>query len=151
MRLGGPRLRQRTIGEGPRCRGISCIEAAGVERVYSWQRLSVWTAPGEEPSSDSSTHNLAPGDPMPSSGLTSSYKHVCACPHTETRLHTSLKIQNNLKTFSRGGRGGCRVQWFTPTDQQWGGHKGVTTLSRPDKWSSQRVLGQPELHGESVS
>lgn len=88
---------------------------------------------------------------MPSSGLTSSYTHMCACPHTETRLHTSLKIQNNLKTFSRGGRGGCRVQWFTPTDQQWGGHKGVTTLSRPDEWASQRVLGQPELLGESIS
>lgn len=80
--------------------GFSCVEAAGVERVYSWQRLSVWTAPGEEPSSDSSTHlwrftrthNLALGDPMPSSGLTSSYTHGCACPHTETRLHTSLKI-----------------------------------------------------------
>lgn len=26
-----------------------------------------------------------------------------------------------------------------------------TTLSRPDEWSSQKVLGQPELHGESVS
>lgn len=44
--------------------------------------------------------------------------------------------------------------WFMPTDQQWAGggndDKGITTVTRPDEWSSQKVLGQPELHGESV-